>query len=144
MGQSGGQATRVQLVKLDQLQQIVELGYTPVQSVQPAIASFVEHLSNEKGSLFFSPRSYLRRYLRVGSARGTPCRCTCTSTRTRPNCFCSPGRETLCNDKTILRLCFVDFARENQETYPSTEPWSLTIAAAMSLFNPLWNQGCNT
>lgn len=30
------------------------------------------------------------------------------------------------------------------DIYPSTEPWSRTIAAAMSLLSPLWNHGCKT
>ena len=48
MGQSGGQTAGVQLVKLDQLQQIVEPGHAFVEGVQPAVASFVENLKRQQ------------------------------------------------------------------------------------------------
>lgn len=44
VGQSRGQTARVQLIKFDQLQQVVEPGYAFVQGVQPAVASLVENL----------------------------------------------------------------------------------------------------
>lgn len=50
VGQPGGQRARVQLVELDQLQQVVELGRPFVQGVQPAIATLVEDLKERRST----------------------------------------------------------------------------------------------
>lgn len=46
MSQPGGQTARVQLVEFDQLEQVIEPGYTLVEGVQPAVAPFVENLKS--------------------------------------------------------------------------------------------------
>ena len=46
VSQPGGQTARVQLVEFDQLEQVIEPGYSLVEGVQPAVAPFVENLKS--------------------------------------------------------------------------------------------------